>query len=71
MNKNSKNRVDRARDAFGRIKQALFRAVNGQRGTMVNPQDEILAQTVGHRDRKSKKPKVAASAAAMSKGFSR
>jgi hypothetical protein len=49
MNKNTKARVNRARDAFGRVKHG--------RGS---EQDQILAGTVGHSFRLSKKPKVAA-----------
>lgn len=49
MNKNSKARVNRARDAFGRVKHG--------RGS---EQDQALAATVGSQLRISKYPKVAA-----------
>jgi len=51
MNKNTKARVNRARDAFGRVKHG--------RGS---ESDQILANGVGHQHRLSKKPKVAAGA---------
>lgn len=50
MNKNTKRKVDAARDAFGRCKFGHSR-----------PNDPALAESVGHKTRKSRKPKVGAS----------
>jgi hypothetical protein len=55
-NKNSKRRVQAARDAFGRVK-------HGRGGAA----DEVLSDKVGIRDRKTKHAKVGASGPAIAK----
>ncbi len=48
MNKNTRRKVEAARDAFGRLKH--------QRRSL--PSDEVLAQHIGHKPRRYKHPKV-------------
>lgn len=50
MNHNTKRKVECARDAFGRCKQGRAQA-----------KDPALAESIGHKLRKSRKPKVGAS----------
>lgn len=50
MNRNTKRKVECARDAFGRCKQGRAQA-----------NDPAWAERVGHKPRHSRKPKVGAS----------
>jgi hypothetical protein len=56
MNRNTKRRKEAARDAFGRVK-------HGRGG----PADDILAQTVGSKARKSRFASVGRSGPAIAK----
>jgi len=51
MNKNTRRKVEAARDAFGRLKH----------GHHVQPGDEVLAQRIGRRPPTRRKAKVGAS----------
>lgn len=60
MNKNTKHRSAVAHKSFGRIRAG--------RGSSV---DELIAKNVGHRESLDAKPKVARSAAEISRRLSR
>lgn len=51
MNKNTRRKVEAARDAFGRLKHT-------GPGKIVQPGDEVLAERIGHKPRRYKHPKV-------------
>jgi len=58
MNKNTKRKVEAARDAYGRVKIAAAR-----KGFAPAPADIELAGKIGHKPRRYRHPKVGASAA--------
>lgn len=54
MNKNSKRRIEAARDAFGRCRSAV------RKGRPAPTHDVLLSANIGHKPRRYRKPKVGA-----------